>query len=473
MSTATIWLRVVFAVMVCMCNTLLPNENISDAAIHRHTEEKIRFSVVSKRLKEKHFHLMFRMDRECFDALCDTIKNAVGEKEFKSEAYLQELYHMKTKEGQMYRCNILSTGGYICGEIKVAVALRILAGGSYLDVACIFGIHHRHVPKIFQDVAQNWFCLDEVSRLVLDDALENCDQLIEIASDFNKSSRCPSFTGIIGVLDGWLVRIRLSSIRRVLNNISTGGYWSRKGFYALNIQVICDKHKRIIWRSINSKGGEHDSKAFKSTKLWKKLTDMACDPASVFNRKPFGLHFYILADLAYALRSFLLTPYPNAVSGSAEDAFNYFHSSNRITVECCFGEIHARWGIFWKPLQYDITTHKYIIDSAFKLHNFIVNYRLNKKGNENIEPFKKELMVYMANQTHKDPVGIFHHPDIGNGNGGEGRGRPSKIDEDLRNRGKQVRDDIRDHINMQGLCRPRFRHWGRNDCNFVEMTMNH
>jgi hypothetical protein len=49
--TTTIWLRVVFAVMVCMCNTLL-NKNVSDAAIHRHAEEQIPSSVVSKRLKE-------------------------------------------------------------------------------------------------------------------------------------------------------------------------------------------------------------------------------------------------------------------------------------------------------------------------------------------------------------------------------------------------------------------------------------
>ena len=116
---------------------------------------------------------------------------------------------------------------------------------------------------------------------------------------------------------------------------------------------------------------------------------MACDPEIILNQNPFGIRFFILGDLAYALRSFLLMPYPNATSGSPEDAFNYFHSSNQTIIECCFGEIYACWGIFWKPLQYDIISHKYIIDSAFKLHNFIVNYRLKNNKKYKIEPFKK------------------------------------------------------------------------------------
>jgi hypothetical protein len=96
---------------------------------------------------------------------------------------------------------------------------------------------------------------------VLDDRLEDQEELIAIASKF-ANGRCSSFTGVIGALDGWLVRVQLSSLRRLLGAVSTAGYWSRKGFYALNVQVICDKEKRVLWRSINARGGEHDSKAF-------------------------------------------------------------------------------------------------------------------------------------------------------------------------------------------------------------------
>eukprot|EP00986_Skeletonema_menzelii_P016744 scaffold15713_cov91-Skeletonema_menzelii.AAC.1 len=36
------------------------------------------------------------------------------------------------------KCHDKSTGGFISGEVKLALRLRILAGGSYLDLALLF-----------------------------------------------------------------------------------------------------------------------------------------------------------------------------------------------------------------------------------------------------------------------------------------------------------------------------------------------
>jgi hypothetical protein len=41
----------------------------------------------------------------------------------------------------------------------------------------------------------------------------------------------------------------------------------------------------------------------------------------------------------------LIPPFNDVVHGTAEDNFNFFHSSARIAVECAFGEIELRWGI--------------------------------------------------------------------------------------------------------------------------------
>ena len=58
----------------------------------------------------------------------------------------------------------------------------------------------------------------------------------------------------------------------------------------------------------------------------------------------FNLGYYILGDSAYAIESFILTPYDGASPQTAEDDFNFYQSSARITVECAFGEIDLRWG---------------------------------------------------------------------------------------------------------------------------------
>ena len=41
-------------------------------------------------LTNRQFRRYFRMSRECFNLLCDQIKENVGEREFKSESFLQE-----------------------------------------------------------------------------------------------------------------------------------------------------------------------------------------------------------------------------------------------------------------------------------------------------------------------------------------------------------------------------------------------
>jgi hypothetical protein len=147
--------------------------------------------------------------------------------------------------------------------------------------------------------------------------------------------------------------------------MSLAGFWSPKGFYALNVQVICHKHTRELWHCINAKGSEHNSSAFCASNLWNVLTSLAINPETALNKNRWNIPFYLIRDSAYAIRSFLLTLYPNAFPGSAEDAFNYFHSCNRITIKCLCGELYTtRWEIFWTPLENGVNKHQNIIDDA-------------------------------------------------------------------------------------------------------------
>ena len=83
--------------------------------------------------------------------------------------------------------------------------------------------------------------------------------------------------------------------------------------------------------------------------------------------------FYFISDSAYALKSFLLTPYDDAIHGEASDSYNFFHSPSRICVECTFGEIDLQWGILWRPLKFSLKHNVKVIDACMRLHNFIVD----------------------------------------------------------------------------------------------------
>ena len=125
-------------------------------------KERIRWDEVNARIGDYQFCRMFRMDRACFRELCFAIIGAVGESKFKSQAYIDAFL----KGGSnMYNANILSVGGYISGEIKLAITIRILAGGSALDLAVIFYIYPTHISAILNEVLINWIIKPNIGKI--------------------------------------------------------------------------------------------------------------------------------------------------------------------------------------------------------------------------------------------------------------------------------------------------------------------
>ena len=69
------------------------------------------------------------MERLCFKKSCEKIENVVDEKDFKSEVFLETLTtsHVHTKLKESYNVHVRSTGGFVSGDIMLAITLRLLA----------------------------------------------------------------------------------------------------------------------------------------------------------------------------------------------------------------------------------------------------------------------------------------------------------------------------------------------------------
>ncbi len=98
-----------------------------------------------------------------FQKLCNKIEGIVGPAVFKSKDYLDEILsrHLPNSDHNHQWMNILfahehSTGEFISGEVMVAITLRILGGGSYLDLALLFESSFNHTHKIFRYVVHDW-----------------------------------------------------------------------------------------------------------------------------------------------------------------------------------------------------------------------------------------------------------------------------------------------------------------------------
>ena len=145
-----------------------------------------------------------------------------------------------------------------------------------------------------------------------------------------------------------------------------------------------------------------------------------------------------------------------------EDNFNYFHLSARISVECAFGEVDLRWGIFWKALKYTLKTNCKIIDACLQLHNFIVTHREGLAMDVTDKSvFDDECRRVFAVLPNVEGV-LGGEDDIRRDSDGcilKG-GRPSATDMQLTMIGKEWRDKHRDEIAQQNNVRPR-RNWYR------------
>jgi len=400
------------------------------------------------------FRRYFRMSKQDFNLLCDKIINEVGEEKFKPEANINS--KLRSSYTNIYTAQKNTHGGPLSGEVKLAITLRWLAGGSYLDLALIFHCHPNWVTTICFQVLESWICNNAILPILNESYFKDVVKMRETAEAFRINGRHNGmFSGIIGALDGWLVRIRRPRISHSLPNIS--GFFSRKGFYALNVQVIVDRYKRVLWRSITSKGGEHDSTAFKNTSLYKQLIE-----DSMFLAEK---GFYILGDSAYQLMSFLLTPFDGVQPYSSQDNFNFFHSSNRIFVECAFGEIDGRWGIFWKPLPYSLEKNIRIIDAAFRLHNFIVDCRLSRDTTHGLlnynddgerEQLDREMASFIRTMESFDDLDIAHYFF---GIHGDNQpvalpvGRPTEIVSASMSLGNNIRNELCARFNQNGMTR--------------------
>lgn len=87
---------------------------------------------------------------------------------------------------------------------------------------------------------------------------------------------------------------------------------------------ICDAQYRIIAWTMNCPGSQNDRTAFKFSGFDTLLRDL-----------PDG--FFILGDAAYPASDRVLVPFPGSGLTLSQDAYNYFQSQCRMTIEQTFG----------------------------------------------------------------------------------------------------------------------------------------
>ncbi|XP_026471873.1 putative nuclease HARBI1 [Ctenocephalides felis] len=131
----------------------------------------------------------------------------------------------------------------------------------------------------------------------------------------------------------------------------------RKGYYSINIEVICDADERILFASSRYPGSTHDAAIWKVSTVRALLTHNADDGT------------YLL-DSGYPLEHCLLTPYRTPV-GSTQEKYNKFHKKTRNVIERTFGVVKSRFRRLHRhrTLHYTPDVAGKIVYAVFTLHN--------------------------------------------------------------------------------------------------------
>jgi len=129
--------------LISGCESLLASHIAEQRRLNRSLRRHVlrpTFHQFVETITPSHFKRMFRMPIPTFQALCQKICEKVGPHQFRSEEYLgarrQRRYPSPDPRKQ--------DNAPISGEIKVAIGIRMLAGGSYLDLVPLFHVKHIH-----------------------------------------------------------------------------------------------------------------------------------------------------------------------------------------------------------------------------------------------------------------------------------------------------------------------------------------
>lgn len=290
---------------------------------------------------EKRFERLFKVTYDEFVELSARIKAKRGAK-WAAEAAQKPL----GKSGKISKRRGRKP---LAVELQLAMTLRYLAGGSYLDIMLWANIvtHSTFYRSVYNTLKD------------LDDILPNPT----LATDLSNPARLDALSegflgrsygwirGCIGAVDGLLVPITAPA-----NEPGAGAakYFTRKGFFALNLQGVCDSEARITYFSMKFVGSTHDSYAWSRDSLARRVASGG-DAFEFLSTH--GYH--LIGDEAYTAGATFATPWSSRsckdpASREERLAYNYYHSAARITIERTFGQLTKRFLLLKRPFSGDL-----------------------------------------------------------------------------------------------------------------------
>jgi len=173
-------------------------------------KQRPTWSEFCNRIGPTHFRRMFRMPVDVFDLLCIRIRAVIGEGKFRSEDCLAS--KEVRKNCKQFKAS-LCFGGFAPGEARLAIAVRMLAGGSHSDLVPLFVVATTQVCVCLNDFLE-WVLLTFHFPLPEILCQHDWSKLQQFAVEFAEKSS-GLFHGGFASLDGLAIRVQSPSLKEV------------------------------------------------------------------------------------------------------------------------------------------------------------------------------------------------------------------------------------------------------------------
>jgi DDE superfamily endonuclease len=309
-----------------------------------------------------YFRRAYRMSYTTFWVLCEKLETGILSAVASRATRRRAITTVATRDYEGYKDNGPPIpNGSIPTSVRLACALRYLAGANAYDLMTTYGVSH---TTVLESV---WFVIHAVNMepSFHIEYPDDHDKQHEIASEFCKASGV-EFDNCAGAIDGILIWIHKPSEKDAADSGMGQKPFlcGRKHKFGLNCQAVSDLRGRFLNLSINYGGSSSDCLAFEASDLWQRLEDGLL-----------ALGLVLFGDNAYLNTTYMVTPFTNVSQGSKDD-YNFYHSQLRIRVECAFGMLVHRWGILRSIMPLGITIKKAIalVSALARLHNFCIDH---------------------------------------------------------------------------------------------------
>jgi len=247
------------------------------------------------------------------------------------------------------------------GGLKLAITIRFLAtGNSYRSLAFGFRVANNTIALFVPEVCEA--IVAEYRQETLITPSEPAEWA-RVADQFHRRWNYPH---CVGAIDGKHIAIKKPAK-------SGSRFFNHKGFFSIVLLAVVDADYRFLWVNIGAEGSCSDAGIFNRSSLAPALQNGTLglpDPDYLPN-DDVDIGYFLVGDDAFALRPYMMKPYPHYRLTHDEQIFNYRTSRARRVSENAFGIMASRFRCLLTTLQTSHSNGKKIGKACIVLHNLL------------------------------------------------------------------------------------------------------